>query len=462
MTNNDSGNALKTAPLHLAAGLLAAAATALPCFFSRSETVQLVVSGFAAKADLALASWSTGAMALLYRLGGWWLADTGRALLAGFPVFLAFAVAAFLLSRLPAKFCRLAGWLIPMSAGVLVVLGVMNAISASRTDVRDLRLILPVRLLDQVSGIEGRVFFNANAVFPAALFAPEKLVDGSDLASIKKLEHSPVEWRAEDRREGFRAAVLTGSLAESRPLLESLSASPGWGIAMIDNHGLLFQRGAASRTSSEPSPEEAKRLFSKPQDQALYLAQSALVYQAIGRGVQSRSLMGQALQLAPDAPLVLVKTATLAANEGRWSDVRELAEKILKDDPASVQARYFLARSLLETGSIDMAAAQSKILLSQRPSDPGVLWLCARVSRESNDPAAEIETLQVLMRLAKNQKESPHMLHIYLGQAWAKQGFPAQALENYEAALKGDLSPEQRRHIEESIRLIELRTNPGG
>ena len=87
MTNNDSGNALKTAPLHLAAGLLAAAATALPCFFSRSETVQLVVSGFAAKADLALASWSTGAMALLYRFGGWWLADTGRALLAGFRFF---------------------------------------------------------------------------------------------------------------------------------------------------------------------------------------------------------------------------------------------------------------------------------------------------------------------------------------------------------------------------------------
>jgi predicted pyridoxine 5'-phosphate oxidase superfamily flavin-nucleotide-binding protein len=86
-----------------------------------------------------------------------------------------------------------------------------------------------------------------------------------------------------------------------------------------------------------------------------------------------------------------------------------------------------------------------------------VLWLVARISRESNDPTAEIAALEKLLALATNQSEEPTLIHIHLAQAWAKRGFASQALENYKAALKGNLTAKQRAELENAMNTIESR-----
>ena len=77
-----------------------------------------------------------------------------------------------------------------------------------------------------------------------------------------------------------------------------------------------------------------------------------------------------------------------------------------------------------------------------------MLWLQARISREANDPTTEIAALEKLLTLAQKQKEEPTIIHIHLAQAWAKRGFATQSLENYDSALKGNLTPAQRTELE--------------
>jgi tetratricopeptide (TPR) repeat protein len=172
-----------------------------------------------------------------------------------------------------------------------------------------------------------------------------------------------------------------------------------------------------------------------------------MVMHFLGKNKDAREWMSKARQTAPRDPLVLTQSATLAAALKQWPTTKKDAESALKADPSSTQARYLLALALLETGNISGAAGESSALSANAPS---VLWLQARISREANDPTNEIAALEKLLGLAQKQKEEPTIIHIHLAQAWAKRGFATQALENYNAALKGNLTPAQRTELEKA------------
>ena len=440
----------------LALSLVAALAAGSGSFFDRAETMQRAASGFAARHGLLEAGLRDKLVALAYESGGWTAADALRGLGTAVPVFLSLLLAAALVSRLPWNWVRRGGRLLPVLVLGVLAWGVWNGFSVWRDGIRDPRLLAPSELLARTSQIEGRVFFNPSALFLAPLFAPEKLEPKSSLDDAARLSAFPAEWRAEDRKSPFSAALFTGQLAQSSPLLEMLSASPGWRLAAADNHGVLFLRGG--RGMDEPTAESAQILFPHPAERAVYLAQSALILQTVQRSDSAGKLMRLALELEPENPHVLLLSASLASVEGRWSAARKAAQKVLKHTPSSAPASYILALAMFESGAVSKASAEIASLAARHPNDAQILRLQARIASAEKDPATEVSALEQLLSLAKKQNQPTENLRVLLGQAWAKRGFPVQALENYQAALDANPPPEMKKQIEEAMATIRAKT----
>ena len=436
--------------------LAAALAAGSGSFFDRAETLQRAASGLAARHGLGEAGLRDQLVARAYENGGLLAAEVLRATGTTVPVFLSLLAAAFLVSRLTWGWGRLGRRLLPIMAGLVLAWGVWNGFSVWRHGLRDTRLLVPAGLLGKASETPGRVFFDPSALFLAPLFAPQKLEPGASLESATRLESSPVDWRGEDRMSPFSGVILTDLSSRAAPLLEMLQAAPGWRLAVIDNHGVLFLRGG--RGTEEPSPETARKEFLDPSEQAIYLAQSALVMKSLDRSAEAGRLMAAAQELDSKNLQVLLCAGSLAAQEGRWTAAREAAGEVLKAVPSSPQAGYLLALALFESNAISKAATQIQILAERHPEDTRILQLQARIAKAGNDPATEVQALENLLALSKNRGLPRGNLHILLGQAWAKHGFPDQALENYQAALDENPPPELKSRIEEAMALIREKT----
>ena len=440
----------------LALCLAAAVAAGSGSFFDRAETMQRAASGLAARHGLVEAGLRDKLVALAYESGGWIAADALRGLGTAVPVFLSLLLAAALVLRLPWNLVRRGRRLLPLLALGVFAWGAWNGFSVWRHGIHDPRLLVPSELLGKASKIQGRVFFSPNALFLASLFAPEKLAPGASLVQSARLSSSPVEWRAADRQSPFAAAVLSGQASQFLPLLEMLQATPGWRLSTIDNHGFLLVRGG--RDFEEPSLETAPILFPAPSDRAIYLAQCALVMKALQRSDSSAKFLDAALALDSENPNVLLCAASLAAQEGRWIAARDAARKTLRSMPSSSQASYLLALAMFESGAVSKASSEIASLAARHPNDTQILRLQARIASAENDPATEVSALEQLLSLAKKQNQPTGNLHLLLGQAWAKRGFPDQALENYQAALKENPPLELKIRIEEAMALIREKT----
>jgi hypothetical protein len=443
MANDHSGKFR----LPILAGILAATVAAAHCFFSRMESLRSAMAGCGEEAG-----WMDRLAAAGYSIGGLPGADAARAACIFAPVLAAFFAVSWISRKLPLDFQTRIHWGLTIAAMVIMGFGAFQGFQAFPRDIRDTRLLAPVDLLKIVSDRDGRVFINSPALSAARLLLPDIISRVPTAEAIQTLTSSPVRWREEDRRDPFTAILLAVPLEKSRPLVEMLNSSPEWHLAKIDNQGLLYRRGKKSDDTSS-----AKPMFANKRDTALYRAQTAMVMHFLGKNKDAREWMAQARQTAPRDPLVLTQSATLAAALKQWPTTKKEAELALREDASSTQARYLLALSLLETGNISGAAEESATLSAKASNTPSVLWLEARISREANDPNTEIAALEKLLALAQKQKEEPTIIHIHLAQAWAKRGFATQAIENYNAALKGNLTPEQRTELENAKGTVQDR-----
>lgn len=444
MANDHSGKFR----LPIVAGILAAIAAAAPCFFSRVESLRAAMAGCGEGAG-----WLDRLAATGYAVGGLPGVDALRAACVAASVLAAYLAVAAIARKLPLDFQNRIRWTLILAAVLVMGFGIFEGFRAWQRDIREIRLLAPVDLLQAVGEGDGRVFINSPALAASRLLAPSLVSRAPVAASLAELTSSPVRWRAEDRRDPFIAILLGVPLEGSRPLVEMLEASPEWSLAQINNQGLLYRRGAARETPPSAAPD-----FVTKRDEALYGAQAAMVMHFLGKNKTARELMAQARRTAPNDSLVLTQSAILAAALKQWPTTKKEASLALRQDSSSTQARYLLALALLETGNISSAAKESATLSANNPDDPSVLWLEARISREANDPTAEIAALEKLLTLAQKQKEEPTHIHIHLAQAWAKRGFATQALENYNAALQGRLTPTQRKELENARETISSRT----
>lgn len=433
----------------LLVSLAAALAAASDVFIDREETLRRVAAGMAGEAGF---SGTLGALAR--ERGGWIAADLAGALEAALPVFLLLALSAILLTRLPERFRRPALGIWTAVVVSVFFWGLWNGWKTSLGAVREPRLLAPVDLLEKAQQLEGRIFFNPSAHCFAPLFAPSKIESGFHPGQSARLQASLADWRAEDRKNPFAGIVFAGGDVRPSPFLDMIRSMPGWSLAVADNHGLLFVR---EQTAPEiASLDLAKRKFETKENQALFLAQSAMVQQAIGQSEKARQLLGDALKLS-ETNQVLVHSAQFAASEGRWADVLETVESVLKKNPRSIPARYLEALALFESGAIAKAAEKSATLAASLPDDSAILGLQARIAARNNDPATETAALEKLLALAARRGQPVGDLHALLGQAWARRGFPDQALANYQAALDANPPPDVREQIEQSIKVIRER-----
>ena len=398
------------------------------------------------------AGWIDRIAAVGYAVGGLLGADVARAACVAAPVLAAFLAVSWIARKLSLDFQIRIRWGLAIAAMVVMGFGAFEGFQAFQRDIRDIRLLAPVDLLKTVGDRDGRIFINSPALAAANLLLPDLISRAPTAEAIQTLTSSPVRWREEDRRDPFTAILLTVPLESSLPLVEMLGSAPEWHLTKIDNRGLLYRRGKGAEDTSS-----AKPMFANKRDTALHAAQTAMVMHFLGKNKDAREWMAKARQTAPRDPLVLTQSATLAAALKQWPTTKKEAELALREDPSSTQARYLLALALLETGNISGAAEESTNLSAKASNTPSVLWLQARISREANDPTTEIAALEKLLVLAQKQKEEPTIIHIHLAQAWAKRGFPTQALENYNAALKGNLTPAQRTELKNAKGTVQDR-----
>ena len=449
--------ALKT-PMLVTAACLASLAAGMPCFFTRAETVLSVGRGVAARAGIDGATWADRIAAMAFALGGWSAADIARASTLIFPILAVLLVLLAAASRMPARYGRPIRTVVGLASLALLVQGVWTAIDARiENPIRNLRLLAPVDLLEAAQKSGGQVFFNASSVYHVAALAPGLLDPSTSQSARAELAQSPLAWRDRDLAKPFSSVVISGSLSESRPLIDLLLASPNWHLQLADSQGLLFLRGAGP--GFRPLSAEAVP-FSTPREKAFFLVQSALSFEAVGMKTDARDYVITALNIEPAAPEILVASAAVYASQGQWTRTRSMAERALKKSPNSTQAAYLRALALLETGAVEKAYGECQLLLGRQPEDIQTLLLHARAARAAHDQSAEIRSLEKLLAIAKSRGVPESRIRIYLGQAWTQMGFPDQALENYRAAMKGRLLPAEASEVHEAIQTIERNRTP--
>lgn len=444
---------VRTRTLFLVA-LAAALAASSGVWFATEATLQAAGQGAAAWAGLIGAPWGDRLVALAWGIGGWIGATAVRSAMA-FGIWLVMLGGVLLVIR------RVAASLRRERAGAVVCwvlavatfgLGAWEGFAGWKNNPRDARLFAPVDLIALAQKNGGRVFVNPSATFDVAALAPGILGE-RPLKDRAAMMASPVRWREEDREIPSSGVLIAGSVPEARPLIEHLLASPDWRLAFVDNGGILFLHGNGPNFSPRP-PAEIVAGFERAQH-GYVLARTALNYHESGLKIEARSLMSEAVKSAPDDARVLTCAASLAASQGRWERARTDAEKALKLDPDSQQASYLFALSLLETGAPQRAHTLASELVGRAPRDASILLLHARTSRAANDPTSEIASLEKLLALAEGSSLSRARVQIYLGQAWAKRGFPDQALAAYRAAVQGGLSSGEESDVREAIKTIE-------
>ena len=441
--------------LSLIVSLIAALAASSPAWISFSATLRAVGQG--AANSLEPASWSDRLVAAAYGLSGWTGATITRSglIFLGWFLFL-LAVTTILGWAATRRKIDLARRVILGASSLLALVvggqGIFRAVQLGQTEIRDIRLLAPVALIETARKNGGRVFTTPSMVSDVAALAPD-LVGETPIKLRETMIASPVRWREEDRETPASAVIIAGLVTEAVPLTEHLLASPDWRLAQVDNHGLLFLRGKGP--SFSPPPAEKLGGGIPPDQRGFFLARTALNYQQADLKTAARALMNTALESAPDDPRVLVCGASLAASQGQWERARALAEKALKRDPTSQQGSYLLALSLLETGATERASDLAHELVRKNPRDRSLLFLHARTARAANDPSAEIESLEKLVSLSESVGLPTGRIRIYLGQAWAQRGFPVQALNSYRAALQGGLTPGEATDVREAIKTIE-------
>lgn len=110
----------------------------------------------------------------------------------------------------------------------------------------------------------------------------------------------------------------------------------------------------------------------------------------------------------PDRTLV---AAGFCAEKGKWeNEAREYYERALRYQPASNQAKFFLASLLLKNG--EFSEARPHALDLARQANPGAedLWLAVRVERKLGNKDGERRFADQLKRLYPDSLETSRLL----------------------------------------------------
>lgn len=273
---------------------------------------------------------------------------------------------------------------------------------------------------------------------------------------------NPRQWRINGGEAGTSAALLIGSTAEYRPMLDYLLDSPAWHLKSIEPTSLVFIRsplaGASAESAVFPGAELERRelLFPDPSERASYLARLATMLTEIGRHGEARRLFRRALELDGQRPDVRCLHASFLARRGQWQEAVFEASELLRRNPDFVPGWKVLVQAELAAERPENAWNAAKNLLRLQPRDPHVIFLHARAANAAGASFAETESLRRLIRITSQMGLSTTNYRILLGKSLAKQALLDQARAEFEGALaSGDLTPQEEEQVHEFLRKLE-------
>lgn len=394
-----------------------------------------------------LAGWKCGGLAFV--LPGIALANT---LLHILGVFALIAACKLVAKRIPAT-ARLLHAALLLVFLVMIVIGGRSTWRAWKFRITDELARLPIQLVElarKAKGGGGEVYANPSTARALAIFAPD--LKTSQWAESGAAAGRIDTWRTLDAANSFQVVVLSGKPGEFRPLFEFLQDSPVWILRAIDAHGVLFVRRI---TSAGGASSLAEAILSPPPGmtsagRGVWLARQAGYVALAGRFSEARRLFAAAQEAAPQSAPVAALYASFLAERGQFPEAAKEARKALEIEPNFVPALQVLVQCEIAMARPDSAWAMAQRLEKLAPTDPYSLYIAARAANAANITYEEARILEKAVRISLQRGIPSGAFRIYLGQAYARQGFANQALEQWDAALaEGTLSASQEKQVRE-------------
>jgi tetratricopeptide (TPR) repeat protein len=275
------------------------------------------------------------------------------------------------------------------------------------------------------------------------------------LASI-----NPRLWRQLDRREHFNVVLLSGDPAFYRALLEHLAGSADWTLTYLDHTSFIFLRAPAKAWQPADLESLREKFVTLPAKQrADFLVQIANKLLAIKQRDAAKKQLDDALRLDDKSAAAWTALAVCHVQLKQFPDALDAVDKALALEKKFVPALETKTQVLLAMRRANEAYDVSQQLIDIAPDDMTALFLRARATHEAHAYASEIATLEKLMVLLQDTKQSVSLCRIYLGQAHAEKGESTPALEQLQLAFAADdLDPAQRAFVKETIERIKQRT----
>jgi len=270
---------------------------------------------------------------------------------------------------------------------------------------------------------------------------------------------NPVLWRAAARDDNVGAVLLVGDVAEYRPLLDFLLASPGWQLSAVEPSSVVFfRRDCAPLSTGDPWPDEntINERYADEGVRAAYLARLATMMTELGLHGEARRTFRQAVELGPQRADVRSLHASFLAQRGQWAEAIAEARAVLEDSPRFIPAWQVLVQAELAAERPENAWRAARQLLRLQPRDSYAIFLHARAANAAGASYAETESLRRLIRITDSLGLSSSGYRVLLGKSLAKQGLVEQARQEFETTLQaGDLDGEQRQQVEEFISRLD-------
>lgn len=282
--------------------------------------------------------------------------------------------------------------------------------------------------------------------------SPEKLAHDFDAAA-----QDPKAWRALDRKWRFDALLLTGDPSGFLPLLEHLLQSPDWVLITLDHTSLVFERAPAHAWSHAELEPLARQFASHSADeQSEIRVQIAHRLTAIGEAEFAKTFLAEALKANPDSSPLLTELASTYGALSQWQKALEVADKAVAADSAYQAAIVMKANALYACGKFDDALTITRRLVADAPQNGQNLALHARVAHAAHAYKEEAEALEKIVSLSKAQAAPLADWIVHLGQAYAAEGEPEKALEQFQLALKEPgLTEHERAFAEKGVERLK-------
>ena len=190
----------------------------------------------------------------------------------------------------------------------------------------------------------------------------------------------------------------------------------------------------------------------------MFLVSAANKLLALGETQRAKGFLDEAIRLAPDSADARTQLALYHAQIGQWNEALENCNRALAIDQNAIPALSAKAQILFGAKRFDEALDVSEQMVAALPGEPSALFLHAKIAHEAHAFQREIVALKSLIELAEKAGAPLSGYRIYLAQAYAASSQAQPSLEQFEkAAASGELTPEQRTFVDESIRRIKSR-----